>query len=126
MSEMDFHGAQAQLQRHTEPLVFPIVVYALYLSSLFFLFPWLIGLIMAHVKAGAPGVDPISLSHYRYQIRTFWLSLAPSIVGGLLLIVYIGWLIIIPVAIWGLVRDVKGLLYAIERKPIPNPTTWLW
>src|SRR6185295_13041265 len=47
-------------------------------------------------------------SHYQWLIRTFWIGLAPYIIGGILALILIGWLILIPLFIWYIVRLVKG------------------
>lgn len=126
MMEMDFQAvqAQAQLTKSTEPLTWPIIVYALYLASYLVGVTATVGIILAHVKQD--GADPVALTHFRYQTRTFWYCLLGGLIGTVLLLVLIGWLVLIAVGIWVLIRVIKGLVYALDRKPIPNPTTLLW
>ncbi|MCA0200631.1 MAG: hypothetical protein LCH56_07280 [Proteobacteria bacterium] len=126
MTEMDFQAvqAQAQLTKSAEPLTWPIVVYVLYLVSYLVGITAIAGIIIAHVKQ--EDADPVALTHFRYQTRTFWYCLLGGLIGAVLLLVLIGWLVLIAVGIWMLIRVIKGLLYALDRKPIPNPTTLLW
>src|SRR5262245_43051982 len=84
----------------------------------------LIGVIIAHVQAGS--VDPVTDTHYRFQIRTFWIGLLYLVIGGLLLVVIVGIAVLIWWFIWSLIRNVKGLLALNENKPIANPTSWLF
>jgi uncharacterized membrane protein len=100
------------------------VVYILYLVSLAVGVTSLVGVIMAYVNVGeAP--EPLR-SHYRFQIRTFWIGLLYSCIGLLLLLVVVGAVVWLFVAVWLIVRCVKGL-QALERgEPYPNAATWLW
>jgi uncharacterized membrane protein len=100
------------------------IVYILYLGSLLVGVTSLIGVVMAYLNVGeAP--EPLR-SHYRFQIRTFWIGLLYSIAGFLLLAVAIGAAVFVLVAIWLIVRCAKGLKYLGRGEPYPNATTWLW
>ena len=57
-------------------------------------------------------------SHFRWQIRTFWLSLAWAVIGGILCLVIIGWVIIAVGMIWYIYRIAKGWVRLSEGKPI--------
>jgi uncharacterized membrane protein len=57
-------------------------------------------------------------SHFTWQIRSFWWSVAWSVVGGLLLVVLIGFVVFGVLFIWMLYRIVKGWLYLNDRKPM--------
>nr|WP_232793309.1 hypothetical protein [Caulobacter hibisci] len=102
----------------------PIVVYACYIGG------WItggvsaiVGLILAYVsKAAAP---EWLQSHYVFQIRTFWLSLLFSVIGGLTLIFGIGALILVAVGIWVTVRSVVGLSWLLKGQPYPTPRNWI-
>ncbi len=108
------------------------LVYVLYLVSLVVGLTALVGVIVAYVNVGdAP--EPLR-SHYRFQIRTLWLSLLYGIVAALLVAVW--WLSFLAGAIgaaslaffpiWFIVRCAKGLKHLARREPYPNVTTWLW
>jgi uncharacterized membrane protein len=101
------------------------IIYVLYLVSLFVGVTALIGVIMAYVYIGdAPeGLK----THYRFQIRTFWIGVLYGIVGTVLLLAFgLGMLVYVFAAVWIIVRCVKGLRYLDRREPYPNVTTWLW
>jgi uncharacterized membrane protein len=84
----------------------------------------LIGVIIAHVQNGGP--DPVLNSHYRFQIRTFWIGLLYIVVGTILSFILIGFAILLWWVIWSLVRSVKGVLALNENRPIQNPASWMF
>jgi uncharacterized membrane protein len=100
------------------------IVYVLYLVGYFNGLTNLIGVIIAHVKA--PSGDPVADSHYRFQIRTFWVGILYLVVGVVLLFVVVGILVLLWWFIWSLVRNVKGLLLLNDNQPIANRTSWLF
>lgn len=103
----------------------PKIVYILYL--LFFLtgaVTPIIGVVIAYVYT--EDAPDWLVSHYRFQIRTFWIGLLYFVVGSLLALVLIGWLVLLFATIWWIVRCVKGLRAATRREPIPDVQTWLW
>jgi uncharacterized membrane protein len=101
-----------------------VVVYVLYGVGYFTGISALIGVIIAHVQADDP--DPVLRSHYRFQIRTFWIGLLYLAIGFPLCLVLIGFLILAWWFIWSLIRIVKGVLLVTEHKPIVNPGSWLF
>jgi uncharacterized membrane protein len=99
------------------------VVYILYLVAVIFGPTAIIGVVMAYVNKGdAPGWIA---THYRFQIRTFWIGLLIGVVGMILTIVLIGWLVLLAWAVWLIVRSVKGMKYLSDGRPIPDPETWM-
>jgi uncharacterized membrane protein len=117
-----------------ENLALVIVIYGLYIASLLGFAPAaLVGVIMAHVAGGAAG--PVAASHYRFQVRTFWIGLAAWIVaaisifwGTLLSAILIGipFLIVAMVSvgaiwIWALVRSAAGLAWADQGSSCRRP-----
>src|SRR5262245_64466792 len=85
------------------------IIYILYLVGLATGITLLIGLIMAYVnKDGAP--DWLQ-SHYRFQIRTFWIGFLYCVIGGMLSIVLVGFLVLLFWVIWLIVRVVKGFKF---------------
>lgn len=101
------------------------VVYVLYLVSLAGVgITTIVGLIFAYLNRRS-GPDWVS-SHYTYQIRTFWIGLLYSLIGGFLAMVAIGFLVLGFVVIWYIVRCVRGLQAAARSEPMPEPETWLW
>jgi uncharacterized membrane protein len=83
-----------------------------------------VGVIIAFIQIDS--ADPILASHYRFQIRTFWIGLLYLFVGVILAFVFIGILVIFWWFIWSLVRNVKGLLALNENKPIADPASWMF
>jgi uncharacterized membrane protein len=97
------------------------------------------------------GRDSILDTHYRFQIRTFWINVAAAVVlplfflfavlngvgsflmgendpTSLVLSVVAGtilpMLIGLGVSIWTIVRSLAGLSRLRDGRPIDNPTTW--
>lgn len=101
-----------------------VIVYVLYGVGYWTGVSALIGVIIAHVKVD--DADPVLRSHYRFQIRTFWIGLLYLAIGFVLSIVLIGIPILIWWFFWSLIRIVKGLVRIAEHSPIVNPTSWLF
>lgn len=100
------------------------IIYVLYLASLVLGVTSLVGVIMAYVNVGdAP--EPLK-NHYRFQIRTFWIGLLYGVAGFFLTFVWIGVLVFVFVAVWLVVRCVKGLKALDRREPYPDVETWFW
>jgi uncharacterized membrane protein len=101
------------------------IIYILYLIGLVTSgVTTLIGVIMAYVNVGeAP--EPVR-THYRVQIRTFWILLLYSALSALLTLVFVGFALLLFVAVWLIVRCVKGLKYLDRGEAYPNAATWLW
>ena len=117
-----------------EDLTLVLVVHGLFLASLLGFAPAaIVGLIMAVVAREAAG--PIARSHYRFQIRTFWIGLLAwalaSIAmfwGGVFSVVLIGipLLIVSGIAVavvwlWALVRSILGLAWGVQGRACPRP-----
>ena len=82
------------------------IIYFIYLAGLIIPVAHLVGVVMAYINKGdgAPWVE----THFRYQIRSFWMLLLYFVVGSLLTFVGIGFLIILAAYIWFIVRCAKG------------------
>jgi uncharacterized membrane protein len=100
------------------------IIYVLYLFTFLVGVSALIGVVMAYVNKGT--APEWAETHYRYQIRTFWISLLYLLVGGLLVIAAVGFVVLLFWAVWFVVRCVKGLKQVQLGAPMPNPGTWLW
>jgi uncharacterized membrane protein len=101
-----------------------MVVYILYLVGFFTGITALAGVIVAHMQIGRS--DPMSDTHFQFQIRTFWIGLLYVVVGAITAVVVVGLLILLWWFIWTLIRCVKGLLALNAREPIANPKSWLF
>ena len=100
------------------------VVYILYLIGIVLPITTLVGLVMAYVKkADAP---PWVQSHYRFQVRTFWIGFLYSVVGMATSMVLIGYAILLFTLVWLIVRCIKGLGWAERGEPVSNVTSWLF
>ena len=101
-----------------------LIVYILYFAAYFTGITGLIGVIIAHVQVDS--ADELLRTHYRFQIRTFWIGLLYLVVGTILLFVVIGIAVLFWWFVWSLVRNVKGVLALNESRPIANPTSWMF
>ena len=59
-------------------------------------------------------------SHFRWQIKTFWIGLIAGIVGVLLLIIWIGVLVLTVTELWIVYRVIKGGYYYAQQKEMDN------
>ena len=98
------------------------IIYILYFVSFLIGISALIGVVIAYINRGKAG--GFVESHYTWLIRTFWIALLGSFVSLLLFIVGIGFLLMFAVAIWAIIRLVKGLQALGRNEPIPDPQTW--
>ncbi|MYF74347.1 MAG: hypothetical protein F4175_13505, partial [Gemmatimonadetes bacterium] len=94
------------------------IVYILYLVGVAFGITGLIGVIMAYVnRSNAP---EWLASHYRFQIRTFWISLLYLVVGIVLCFIVIGVVVLVFWVIWMIIRCAKGLKYLSREEAYPD------
>ena len=100
------------------------IIYILYLVAIAVGITAVIGMIMAYVyQHEAP--DWVR-SHYRFQIRTFWITTAMNLVGFFSIFTFIGWGIFLFVFLWYIIRSVKGIQYLNQGQAIPNPGSWMF
>ncbi|WP_026377471.1 DUF4870 family protein [Aestuariibacter salexigens] len=100
------------------------VIYVLYLISIVSGITGVIGVVMAYVyRDDAPAW---LRSHFRWQIRTFWIGAGMLILGTIFSIVLIGWLLIAFWVIWLIIRCVKGLRAVDQQQPCQDVETWLF
>lgn len=93
------------------------IVYALFALS-FILPPLAVaGAIVCYLKRNE--ADPPWLrSHFDWQLQSFWWMVAGTVVGVVTSLIYIGWLVMLAVAIWFLYRIVKGWLVLSDDAPV--------
>ncbi|WP_444988751.1 DUF4870 family protein [Halomonas mongoliensis] len=121
----DFQNDNVIIEQRKPPdTTMPMVVYALYLASFVVGFTAVIGVVIAYVYRGK-GPDWLD-EHYRYQIRTFWIGLLYASVATLLTVVLIGIPLLIALAVWIIVRCVKGFRGLQEKRAPDNVDTWLF
>lgn len=126
MSDPDTRPAgDGQAQRLLDPGVPNIqLIYILYLVGLVFGLTALVGIILAYMNRAK--ADTVAASHYTYLIRTFWMGLAYALLSMVLMMVGIGFLLMIALVVWLIVRCVKGLQWVSRGEPVPDPETWLF
>ncbi len=100
------------------------IVYILYLVGIVFQLLPLVGVVVAYVYRG--DAPPWLKGHYTFQIRTFWIGLVVSIIGGITTAVGIGFLILLALLIWWAVRSIVGWMALSEGRALANPETWWW
>jgi uncharacterized membrane protein len=99
-------------------------VYILYLVGLIVPLTPLVGLIIAYVhRHDAP--DSVQ-SHYRFQIRTFWIGVLYSVIGIITCFILVGFFWLCFVLVWWVVRCVKGMQAVAAGAPYERPETWIW
>jgi uncharacterized membrane protein len=100
------------------------IIYVLYLLGFFAGITAVIGLVMAYLyKDDAP---EWLRTHYELQIRTFWIMLLYGLIAGILCIILIGFLLLFLIAIWWIIRCVKGLKYLDQNVAYPDHRSWMF
>jgi uncharacterized membrane protein len=100
------------------------VIYILYLVGIVVGVTSFVGVIMAYVNLG-DGPEWVQ-SHYRFQIRTFWIGMLYGFIGVLTCIIVVGAFFLVFVMIWWIVRCVKGMQAISRGVPYEQPAAWLW
>jgi uncharacterized membrane protein len=101
-----------------------LIVYILYLIGFLTGVSAVIGLIVAWMQIER--ADPVSRSHFRFQIRTFWIGFLFVAAGVVTLQIAVGALILLWWVVWTAIRCVKGLLLLNAGEPIAEPESWLF
>ena len=106
------------------PRLIPFAIYIAYLASFLTGISLILGVVLAYVERGS---GPAWLeSHFRYQIRTFWIFLVYAVIGGVLALILVGFVILFLASVWFIIRCVKGMSLLDRGEPIPDPATWWW
>ena len=100
------------------------LVYILYFLAFVIGISAIAGVIVAYLKRGE--ASAVSSTHYTFQIRTFWIGILFSVVGVLTSVILVGWLVLLFLVVWLLVRNIKGFMAISDNRPIAEPETWLW
>ena len=93
------------------------VVYALQAAGFFIGVTWIVAIVMDYVKRDDAKGTWLE-SHLNWQIRTFWWGLLWGVIGGILLLLLVGYFVLLAVAIWLVYRIVKGWLKLAENQPV--------
>jgi uncharacterized membrane protein len=100
------------------------IVYILYLVGIVVGVTAIIGLILAYINRN--DAEDWLQSHYQFQIRTFWIGILYTVIGGILTFIVVGYLVLLFWLIWLIVRCVKGMKYLNENQAHPNPKGWMF
>jgi uncharacterized membrane protein len=106
----------------------PTIVALCYLASVLTAFPLLIGVVLAYIWQGAPEKE-WEKSHFRFHIRSFWISIALGLIFIIPTILTLGlaaWILYPLIGLWLFIRSLVALGRAQKREPIANVTSWLW
>lgn len=109
-------------KKHTLPTA--KVIYILLIVSTIVGFTGIIGLIMAYVMKGDSA--PWLQSHYRFQIRTYWIGVLYVFIGILTLSITLGYFILLFTFVWLIVRCTKGLKQLEDNQPVKNLESWFF
>lgn len=118
MTDSDFRPADSDpiVRRGDSGRNLAVTVYILQALSFFVGgISGLVGVIINYVKmddVAQTWVEP----HFRWQIKTFWVGLAGSVIGLITLPIIIGWFILLGISIWVIYRIVKGALALNDGK----------
>src|SRR5215470_17965916 len=104
-----------------EPPASAVTAAATIVGAFVFGLPSIVAVIINYVKRPDARGTYVE-SHFRWQIRTFWLAVLWCVIGGALFVTLVG----IPVAlgvffaagIWAIYRVVKGWLALRDRRPM--------
>lgn len=120
--------ADAEERANRPPMIsdygLALIVYILYLIGFLTGVSAVVGLIVAWMQIER--ADPVSRTHFRFQIRTFWIGLLFIAAGVVTLQIAVGALILLWWAVWTAIRCVKGLLLLNAGEPIAVPESWLF
>ncbi|MDT8283007.1 MAG: hypothetical protein RQ982_09410 [Gammaproteobacteria bacterium] len=100
------------------------VIYILLIVSTLVGLTGIIGLIMAYVYKD--GSNDWLQTHYRFQIRTYWIGLVYLALGVITLGINIGYFILLFLFVWMIVRCAKGLKQLENRQPVHNLESWFF
>lgn len=120
--------ADAEERANRPPMIsdygLALIVYILYLIGFLTGVSAVVGLIVAWMQIER--ADPVSRTHFRFQIRTFWIGLLFIAAGVVTLQIAVGALILVWWVVWTAIRCVKGLLLLNAGEPIAVPESWLF
>ena len=99
------------------------VIYILYLAGFVIGITPLVGIVIAYMNRGKAGgwIE----THYTWAIRTFWIGVLYALISTLLMVVGIGFILMIAVAVWVIVRCILGLQAVSRGEPMRNPESWM-
>lgn len=100
------------------------IIYILYLVGIAVGITSIVGVVMAYMNKG--DAPEWLESHYRFQIRTFWIGMLYGIIGMVLTTIIVGFLVLLFVLVWWIVRCIKGMRALGDRQPVENVESWMF
>jgi uncharacterized membrane protein len=100
------------------------LIYILYLVSLIFGITAIVGIVVAYINQG-DGPSWVD-SHYRFQIRTFWIGLLFSVIAIATTPIIVGYLVLLFLLFWWIIRCAKGMKYLSKGQAHADPTGWMF
>lgn len=115
----DFPTAATPTPEELESLrTLTLVVYVLYAFGWLTVISAIVAIVINYIKRH-DAVGTLYESHFTWQIRTFWWGLLWAVLGGITVIIGVGFVVLLVAGIWSIYRLVKGVLFWIDRKPMP-------
>lgn len=100
------------------------VIYILLIIGTIIGITGIIAVIMAYVNND--DTNDWLQTHYRFQIRTFWIGFLYVVIGMATSQVVIGYLILLFTFFWIIIRCAKGLKQLEKNQPVKNLESWLF
>ena len=100
------------------------VIYFLFIVSTIVGITGIIALIMAYVFKD--DAEDWLQTHYRFQIRTFWIGLLYISIASITITVIFGYLVLLFTFFWIIIRCAKGLKQLEKKQPVKNLESWLF
>lgn len=100
------------------------VIYILLIVSTIVGVTGIIALIMAYVFQDES--EDWLQTHYRFQIRTYWIGLLYVLLGVFTITITLGYFILLFTFVWMIVRCSKGLKQLENNQPVNNLESWLF
>lgn len=109
MTEQAVNNSLDQEAKNSSQMKNAQLVYILQAVGFLIGITFVAGVIVNYVKKNEL-TDPVEISHFRWQIRTFWFSVLWTIIGSVLAVVFIGYFVVLANVIWTIYRVVRGWL----------------
>jgi len=100
------------------------VIYILLIISTMTVITGIIAVVMAYVNRD-DSADWLQ-THYRFQIRTFWIGLLYFAIGLFTFQIVIGFFILLFTFFWVVIRCAKGLKQLENNQAVNNVESWLF
>lgn len=79
--------------------------------------PAIVAVIIAYIKKDE-AQETWLISHFDWQIKTFWFGMIGAIIGLITMFIGIGFVILAIDSVWIIYRIIKGLINVLENKPV--------